>query len=70
MKSLNAVFAGRIMKSAWTTPIARLVTPIGMTSKTHHVLASRKRAIAAWPWGERGKRAPLGSTASGSGLKK
>ncbi len=70
MKSLKAIFAGRIRNNAWTTPITRLVTPIGMTSNTHQIPASRNRAMAALPSRVSGKRSPAGSTASGNGSRK
>jgi len=67
MKSLKATLAGRIRNITWSTPMARLVTPIGTTSKTHHMPASRKMAIAPWPSRDSEKVSPLGSTAAGNG---
>ena len=67
MKSLKATFAGLIRKSACRMPIARLVTPIGTTSKTHQVPARRKTASAPLASLERAKCFPSGSIASGQG---
>ena len=65
MKSVNAVRAGRIRNRAWTVPIATAVTPMGTTSETHQVRASRKRPSEALPSRESAKCLPAGSTASG-----
>ena len=46
IKSLNAIFAGRIKKIACRTPIVILVAPIGITSNVHHVAANTKSANA------------------------
>ncbi len=67
MKSVNATRAGRIRKSAWTTPMAMLVTPIGITSVTHQVAARKKSASAAFPSRVRGKAWPCGSRAGSGG---
>ena len=46
IKSVKASRAGRIRNMACRTPMARLVTPMGTTSKTHQVAASRNTAMA------------------------
>jgi len=46
IKSLKATLAGRIRYRAWSTPMARLVTPMGTTSKTHQAPANRNTANA------------------------
>ena len=65
MKSVNAVFAGRIRNSACTTPMAIAVTPMGTTSNTHQIRASMNRPMAALPSRLSTKCSPAGSTASG-----
>ena len=67
MKSLKATLAGRIRNRACSTPIIRLVTPMGTTSKTHQVPASRKIASAPLPSRVSSKCLPTGSMASGQG---
>ena len=67
IKSVKATFAGRIKKRACNTPIARLVIPMGTTSKTHQVPASRNIAKAPFPSRVKVKRSPIGSTASAHG---
>jgi hypothetical protein len=46
-------------------PMARLVTPMGTTSNTHQVPASKKTAIAPLPSLLSSKCLPMGSMASG-----
>ncbi len=69
MKSLKATLAGRMRNRAWSTPMARLVTPMGTTSKTHQVPASRKTARAPLASRLSSKCLPLGSMASGQGAE-
>jgi hypothetical protein len=63
MKSRKASPALRMPKSGWKTPMARLVTPIGITSKTHQTPARRNRPMAAWPACGSSKTFPEGSIA-------
>ena len=65
MKSVNALLAGRIKNNTWSTPMVKLVTPMGMTSVIHQVAARRKIAMAPLPATVRVKVLPSGSTASG-----
>jgi len=67
MKSLKASLAGRMRNSACSTPMARLVMPMGTTSKTHQVPASRKTAKAPLASRLSRNRSPWGSMASGQG---
>ena len=50
MKSEKASLAGRTRKSAWRMPIMMLVTPMGTTSKTHQMPASRKITCQLIAW--------------------
>ena len=67
IKSLKVFFAGRIKNKHCTTPIVKLVTPIGTTSKTHQIPANRNKAKAAFPSLVRVNCSPLGSIALGIG---
>ena len=70
MKSVKATFGSRMRKSACTTPMAIAVTPMGITSKIHHVAARRKRASEAFPSRESENAFPSGSIASAHGGEK
>lgn len=70
MKSRNASLAGRIMNSAWNTPMAMAVMPMGMTSNTHQMPAIRNRPMAALPSWERTNSLPPGSMATPQGGEK
>ena len=69
MKSLKASLAGRTKKSTCKTPMVRLVTPMGTTSNTHQVAASKKTAKEPFPSGDKAKAFPLGSIAGGPGRR-
>ena len=65
MKSVNAVRESRISHTDWTMPITMAVMPTGMTSNTHHRLASRNRPRAAWPSRPSTTARPSGAVLSG-----
>ena len=67
MKSRKASLAGRMANSAWKTPMAMAVTPMGMTSNTHQMPAIKNSPMAALPSGESAKCLPAGSMASAQG---
>ena len=70
MKSVNAFCAGRIKNRTCKTPMVKLVTPMGTTSKTHQVPPRRNTASAPLASLLKIKCFPVGSIASGHGGEK
>ena len=68
MKSVKATRGSRIRNRAWITPIRMLVTPMGMTSKTHQVAARKNRARAALTFVGQGKGLALRVDRPASGV--